>query len=182
MASLMPANWVANNYEMPAVCARHGQPAARAVRITLINKPSRWAYFGLVGLLTTWAVQVKVKAPSWPFCAACVARHTRFQIIGSAGLAVAVVIGAVGLLPAAGLSWLVPVGIIVAMIGAAFLGNGGWRSLSGAFVEDEGQTIEVPEPHPAFAAQARAMMAAADATRPTAKDPLAAVRNTARDW
>jgi hypothetical protein len=154
---------------VPEVCARHGHPATRRRKTVFRSYTPKWAYllilFGVLPFaIVAAALQKRVKAPSWPFCADCGRLRTRRLLIGI-GLVVLAVAGVVALsalMPpndsSAGPMVLVFVLLLIAGLGVASTAGSG--PIASGYVSNDGTTVHVRRAHQRFAEQVAALLPA----------------------
>lgn len=152
---------------VPEVCARHGQPAARRRKTVFRSHTPRWVYilllFGVLPFaIVAAALQKRVKAPTWPFCADCGRLRTRRLLIGIGlvVLAVAAVVAVSALMPpndsSAGPIVLVFVLLLIAGLGIASTASS--APIASGYVSNDGNTVHVRRAHQRFAEQVAALL------------------------
>ena len=153
---------------VPEVCARHGRPAARRRKTVFRSHTPRWVYllllFGVLPFaIVAVALQKRVKAPTWPFCADCGRMRTRRLLIGIGlvVLAVAAVVAVSALLPpndsSAGSIVLVFVLVLIAGLGVASTASS--APIASGYVSNDGNTVHLRRAHQRFAEQVAALLA-----------------------
>jgi hypothetical protein len=165
----IPAGWVAAGQGLPAVCAKHGEQAITGKNVPLISKPPGWSYVLLLlgaipFLIVVMVTRKTVKAQNWPWCAKCGAQRKQFLAIGLITLFASLVLMVV--MFASGNSTLAILGLlflVLALVGLIVAVRGSNAAMIGATVTRDGQWVEVPKASDAFAAQATAMQAQAQA-------------------
>jgi hypothetical protein len=156
MAVTLPAAQVAAGH-LPHVCPRHGEPAIEMKKLKLISKPAPWTPIlillaVIVYLIVVMAMRKTVQAPAWPWCAQCKASRSKMLGIGwgLVGLGVLMfVIGAATADSDAG-PLLLFVSWIVLLAGIIVAARGGKQAVTGAFVSQDGNFVEVKKSDPRF--------------------------------
>jgi hypothetical protein len=145
---------------LPQLCARHGEPAIQHRRVLFRSHPPRWTYLLILcGLLpfaiAASALQKRVKAAAWPFCARCARLRTSRLLIGTAMVVVAVL--AVGVLAA-----VVPEGsaygppivlafLVLLVAGLGIAAKAGRNAIASGYLAQDGNMLRLRRPHPRFA-------------------------------
>jgi hypothetical protein len=81
----LPAAMVTSGAGIPALCSRHGDPAARGRRVQFISRPPGWSYILLLAgalpfLIVGMALRKTLVAQRWPYCARCDNRIRRSRL------------------------------------------------------------------------------------------------------
>src|SRR3954453_3222215 len=152
----IPAGQVAAG-QLPHVCPRHGEPAIEMKKIRLISKPPPWAAFliilgGIVYLIVVMVLRKTVQAPAWPWCAQCKAARKRSLTIGLSVLGLALLLFIIGgaTIDSSGGPMLFLLGRVAFIVGLVFVARSGPQPVSGAFVSQDGTTVELAKHDPRF--------------------------------
>jgi MFS family permease len=152
---------------VPEVCARHGEPAVRRRKTVFRSRTPAWVFilllFGVLPFaIAAAALQKRVKAPAWPFCAECGRLRTR-RILMGIGLVALAVVGAVAtttLMPqnesSAGPFVLAFVLLVIAGLGVASTASS--TSIASGYASKDGHTVHVRRAHQRFAEQSAALL------------------------
>lgn len=170
MSVYLPAQWVAAGRGLPDVCAAHGNPVADRRRTRIESAPPAWVWALLpLGLLIFFIVRAATRkaifAAGWGFCGACRrTRVTRFiagiALLGSGAVCLGV-LAATADDPASRPGVLIGVGLLLIIAGYVALRISAGEVIARARLTRDGWYVEVRDPAPGFAAQARTTMAAA---------------------
>jgi hypothetical protein len=147
---------------VPQVCARHGERAAQHKRVLFRSHTPRWAYllilFGLLPFaIVAAALQKRVTAPAWPFCARCAKlRNGRLLTgIGVMALAILAILVLAAVVPK-GSSYAGPIVlmlVVLLIVGLAIARKSARTAIVSGYVSRDGSTVQIRRPHPRFAEQ-----------------------------
>ncbi|OLE25584.1 MAG: hypothetical protein AUG44_15615 [Actinobacteria bacterium 13_1_20CM_3_71_11] len=180
----IPAQWVAAGYGVPDICARHGLPATRRLRLRLISRPPGWALpLLIIGVVIYWivvaALRQTVIAPAWPFCHECEQARKGLRRVGLTlvGLMLLSFVGGIVVIgplhnEAGGPAFLL--GLLLALAAIIVYGRANWVVASRARVSGDGQWVPV-DGCAGFDAAAQAIQQAAYAAQQPG--PAQAARN-----
>jgi hypothetical protein len=158
---VLPAEMVRTAAGLPAVCTRHGEPAARRTRTTFQSSPPPWAFILLVVgvlpfLIVTTAMRKQLVCAAWPFCARCVSsiRTLRWVSLGLILGAVAAVVGGIALAGTdnALVPWLILLGLLLFVASLIVLTFTGPGRVARAEVTRDGFALLLRKAAPGFAA------------------------------
>ncbi|MEV6930241.1 hypothetical protein AB0M46_37965 [Dactylosporangium sp. NPDC051485] len=152
----IPAGQVAAGH-LPPVCPRHGEHALEMKKLRLISKPPSWAAVlillgGIVYLIVVMALRKTVHAAAWPWCEQCKAARSRNLGIGLGVLGLGLLLIVVGIATIDGSAGplLFLVGLVALVVGIVFAARGGAQAVSGAFVSQDGNFVEIAKDDPRF--------------------------------
>jgi hypothetical protein len=163
----IPAPLVSSGGGVPPVCARHGEPATQRKRVLFKSYTPRWAYllilFGLLPFaIVAVALQKRVKAPAWPFCARCAKLRTGRLLagIGVTVLAVLAVLVLAAVVPKDSSYGgpIVLMFVVLLVVGLAITANAARNAIASGYVSRDGSTVQIRRPHPRFAEEVTAAL------------------------
>jgi hypothetical protein len=166
MSIAIPSTLVQNGTGIPAVCAKHGEPAAVHKPVRFLSKAPGWSYLLiLIGVLpfviVNMLIRKEVQATAWPFCASCVKLHNTRLPVGI-GLMLLWPLSFVAGSAAGDIGALfVLLGFVSLIVGLGLATRGTYRMLPWGFASRDGSTVDFPKAHPAFVAGAQAAYAQA---------------------
>lgn len=161
----IPAQLVTSGAGVPRVCARHGEPAVVTKRVQFRSYTPGWVYLlvvlgVLLALIVAAAVQKRVKAPAWPFCARCRASRVKRLLVGSGTVLLAVLVTVVfGTVSPHGSRYggVLTLGVILlVVVGLGIASRASASVIALGHVSKDGSTVEIGRAHPRFAEEAAA--------------------------
>lgn len=166
MALEIPAPLVSAGQAVLPVCTRHGEPATRRKKVVFRSTTPAWTYllilFGVLPFaIVAAAIQKRIKAPAWPFCARCGQLRTRRLLagIGLVALAVLAIVAVSAALPDGSLyaTQIVLVFVLLLIAGLGVAASAGGSSIAAGYASRDGHHVEIRRPHPRFAEEVAAV-------------------------
>jgi hypothetical protein len=162
MTRRVPSSWVSSGHGTPDVCARHGKPATRRYRLSLVSSPPDWSWLFLIGgvlifFIVRAVTRKTVEARMWPFCEQCGRLRIKQLVLGwsvAVGGAALIVWLGTAAYSAPGDVQAAAIGVTLVVAGVLFgLTFTGWQGITRAKVSQDGMWVTFRKPHPAFEAQ-----------------------------
>ncbi|MEU7868652.1 hypothetical protein [Dactylosporangium sp. NPDC049140] len=152
----LPAGQVAAGH-LPHVCPRHGEPAIEMKRMRLVSKPPPWAAVliilgGIVYAIVVMVLRKTVQAAAFPWCAQCKAARSRNLGIGFGVLALGLllIVGGIATIDGDAGPMLFLLGLVVLIVGIVVASRSNYQVISGAYVSQDGQRVELTKVDPRF--------------------------------